>query len=86
MRGVRVAGGQQLLTVEYRVRSRQEAEGLQLVAHLAAARRQTNMRVRHENAGRGNRPDEVERVQRRGVRQRRAGYPDQQIDGHALGM
>src|SRR5215204_7563577 len=47
---VGIARRQQLLAIENRVRAGEKTQGLQLVAEVAAARRQPNVRARQHNA------------------------------------
>ena len=61
-RDVRVAGGQQLLAVEDRIRAGEETQRLQLVAHDFASGRQAHRGLGHHDARDGDRAHEVERI------------------------
>src|SRR5262249_31018032 len=69
---VGVAGGEQLLAVEDRVRAGEEAERLQLVAHRLAPGREPYVRARHEEARDGDGAHEIEGIDVRDLRERRA--------------
>src|SRR3546814_7660959 len=62
-----------LFRSEDRVGAGGEAQRLQLVRHLLAPGRQPHHRLRHQDAGHGDRAHELERIQFRSARQRRAG-------------
>ena len=83
-RGVGIARRQQLLAVEDRVRAGEEAQRLQLVAEIAAARGQPDVRPRHQDPRDGDAAHELERIERRGVGERRAGNRHELVDRHAF--
>ena len=85
-RRVGIARRQQLLAVENRVRAREEAQRLQLVAEIAAARRQPHVRARHQDPRNGDAAHELERIERRGRRERRARDRHELVDRHAFGL
>ncbi len=85
---VGVAGRQQLVAVEDRVRAGEEAQRLDGVAQLAPARRQPHHGLRHRDPRDGDRAHEIERVERGGaaepVVERRAFDLHQLVDRHRL--
>ena len=81
---VRIARGQQFLAVEDRVGTRQEAQRLQLVAHLLASRRETHHRLRHQHARDRDGAHEFERIERLRAVQRGAFHLHQAIDRHRI--
>ena len=69
--GFRVAGRQELVAVEDRVRAGEEAQRLHRIAELAAAGREPHHRLRHRDPRDRDRADELERIER-GARRRSA--------------
>ena len=83
---VGIAGRQELVAVEDRIRSREEAQRLDAVAQLAPARGEPHHRPRHRDSRDGDGAHELERVDRFGAIQRRAFDLYQVIDRHRLGI
>ena len=81
---VGIAGGQQFLAVENRVCTGEKRERLQLISHLFATRRQSDCGARHQDSRHRDSPNEIERIDRRLISQRRAGYSDELVDGDAF--
>src|ERR1035437_2444961 len=82
----RVGRGEELLTEEDAVCPGVQAQGLQLVAHRLPAGRQAHHRMRHQQAGRRDRADQLESVDRLDIVQWRARHLHEQVDRHALRM
>jgi hypothetical protein len=87
---VGVAGGEQALAVEDRVRAGEVAKRLHCIAELAAPRRKADHRARHHDPRHGDRAHELERIERRVAPQlrvqRRALDLHEVIDRHRLGL
>ena len=85
---VGIAGREQAVAVEDRVRAGEEAQRLHRVAELAAARGQPHHRLRHRDARDRDRAHELERIERgfavQRVVQRRAFDLHQVVDRHRL--
>ena len=81
---LRVAGGQELLSIKDGIGAGEEGQRLHLLVHLLAAGRQAHVRFGHHDAGNGQHADEVEGVNILLVRQRGTLHLDQHIDRHAL--
>ena len=83
---IRIAGGQQFFPIEDRVGAGGKAQCLQLVAHLLAARRQPDHRLRHQQARDRDGAHEFERIQRHRAMQRCARHLHQAVDRHRIRM
>src|SRR6185295_7676868 len=79
-----VSGRQQLLAVENRVGAGEEAQRLQLIAHLAAPCGEAHVCFRHQDARNRDRAHELQGIESRGAIEWRARYLHQLIDRHAL--
>ncbi|ABA47844.1 hypothetical protein BURPS1710b_0571 [Burkholderia pseudomallei 1710b] len=78
----RIAGREQHVAVEHRIRAGEEAQRLHRVVELLAARRQAHHRLRHRDARDRDRTHELERIERLRVRERRAFDRDEIVDRH----
>ena len=81
---IRVAGRQQLVAVEHRIGTGEEAERLHLVAHRLAAGGETHERGRHRDAGRRDGAHELEVVDALDACHRRTRDGDEVVDRHRL--
>ena len=77
-----VAGDQELVSVENRIRPRHEAQGLHGIAQLLATSRQPHAGLGHQDAGHCNHAHKIQRVNWLRVGQRRARHAHQAVDGH----
>src|SRR5882762_7905483 len=80
----RISRGQQLLAEEHRVGPGEKAQRLHRVRHALAPRREPHPRLRHGNARRGHRADELQCIQFFSLPKRCACHGDESVDRHAF--